>query len=165
MRGFKRATPASQATQQTSAQDNKKPSVPPPRQSPSPPPTRPTPPPSRPAPPPAAPESENPYRGKYCHYFVNAGKCNYEERTGQKCKFEHKIAPMCNSGMNCSRTKCMFSHPKVNNFLGNGRGMYPMMNHWQMGQMINPWMTPPSNQFIPSPWSIQGNQNQSQSQQ
>ena len=33
-------------------------------------------------------------RGKYCHHFVNQGICRYEERTGEKCKFEHKMAPM-----------------------------------------------------------------------
>ena len=158
MRGFKRATSASRATPKTFAPDKKKSIAPPTVPQPAPQ-TRPTPPPPRPAPPPAAaPESDNPYRGKYCHYFVNAGKCNYKERTGYKCKFEHKIAPMCNPGMNCSRTKCMFSHPKVNNFLGNTRAMNPMMNPWQLGQMINPWMTPPTNQFTQNPWNTQGSQ-------
>lgn len=49
----------------------------------------------------------NPYRGKYCHYFVNQGKCRFEERTGEQCKFEHKQAPMCNFGTSCNRLKCM----------------------------------------------------------
>ena len=69
-------------------------------------------------------EDENRYSGKYCHFFVNTGNCRYEERTGQKCKFEHKKAPMCNFGTNCSRPKCMFAHPRVNGnnlFLGQMR--------------------------------------------
>ena len=93
---------------------------------------------------------------RYCHYFVNKGRCDFEERTGSQCKFEHKMAPMCNSGMNCSRHKCMFSHPKVNPashhhpFLG--RNM--MMNPWPI---LNPWIqSPPSQLFQRTPtWSHQ----------
>ena len=105
---------------------------------------------------------------RYCHFYVNKGKCNFEERTGQKCRFEHKIAPMCNLGLNCTRLKCMYSHPKVNgvnSFLGNTRGMNQMMNPWNLGQMMNPWMTTPSNQFMPNPWNFQGRQDQNQSRQ
>ena len=109
------------------------------------------------------------YKGKYCHYFVNQGRCNYEERTGFKCKYEHKVAPMCNFGVNCSRMKCMFSHPKPNGnfgnagnsgnngFLGSGRGFPTVMNPWQM---LNPWTTAPHSQFHPNPWNTQGQQNQ-----
>ena len=97
------------------------------------------------------------YEGKYCHYFVNYGKCNYEERSGEICKFEHKQAPMCSFGINCKRLKCMYSHPrqqKNNNFLENGRKMNQWMNPWQM---LNPWMTQQQNQFQ-NPWNIrQGN--------
>ena len=103
-------------------------------------------------------ENENKYRVKYCHFFVNTGQCRYEERTGEKCKFEHKNAPMCNSGISCTRPKCMFSHPKVNGsnpFLGNMRSFNPVMNPWQM-QMINPWMTTPNQ--LNSPWNNQSNQ-------
>ena len=105
------------------------------------------------------------YKGKYCHYFVNKGRCNYEERSGLKCKFEHKVAPMCNFGISCSRIKCMFSHPKINGnsgnngntgFLGNSRSFPTMMNPWQM---VNPWMTAPQGQFPPNPWISQGKQN------
>ena len=98
------------------------------------------------------------YKGKYCHYFVNQGRCNFEERTGLKCRFEHKIAPMCNFGISCSRTKCMFSHPKLNggnnDFLGKSTGYPPMMNPWQT---LNPWMNP-QNQFLPNPWNTQRGQ-------
>ena len=97
--------------------------------------------------------------GRYCHFFVNQGDCRHEERTGNKCKFEHKIAPMCNFGMNCSRNRCMFSHPKVNgrnNFLGNARNQMTMMNPWQM---MNPWMSTPPSQFLQNPWNSQGKQN------
>ena len=112
------------------------------------------------------PEDENRYKGRYCHYFVNTGKCNYEDKTGIKCRFEHKIAPMCNFGLSCSRPKCMFSHPKVNGngnnpFLGNMRGLNPLMNPWQM---INPWITPQQNQFQNQPWNAQGYQGNANSQ-
>ena len=96
----------------------------------------------------------NPFRGKFCHYFVNHGNCKYEERTGEKCKFEHKQAPMCNYGISCTRIKCMFTHPKVpgsqksqnNNFLGQ------MMPQWNVP---NPWMTQTPNPWnVPSPWTM-----------
>ena len=94
-------------------------------------------------------------RRRYCHYFVNQGKCLYEERTGLKCKFEHKVAPMCNSGIKCTRQKCMFSHPKLattNSFLGRN---YPIMNPGpNIWQMMSPWVQTP-NQFPPSPWISQ----------
>ena len=54
-----------------------------------------------------------PQSPRYCHYFVNYGKCNFQERTGQECKFEHRKAPMCNTGTRCTRQKCMFNHPKL----------------------------------------------------
>ena len=91
---------------------------------------------------------DNVYRGRFCHFFVNKGGCTFEERTGQKCKYEHREAPMCNFGSNCSRSKCMFSHPKntgnpnQNNFLG--QMMNPWMNPW-MSQNQNPWS-------MPNPW-------------
>ena len=93
------------------------------------------------------------YKGRYCHYFVNQGHCKHEERTGSRCKFEHKPAPMCNFGTSCSRIKCMFSHPKIpgsqtahtaNTFLG------PAMSPWNM---MNPWMNQATNHF-PTPWNI-----------
>ena len=95
---------------------------------------------------------------KFCHYFVNQGRCNYVERTGFRCKFEHKVAPMCNSGMNCTRQKCMFSHPKVNTsapFLGRNA----MINPWQL---MNPWMQmPPSQLYTNSTnWNLQERPNQ-----
>ena len=101
------------------------------------------------------------YQGRYCHYFVNKGRCNHEEMTGFRCKFEHKPAPMCSYGMNCSRPKCMYAHPKIANngssignrsFLGNRRGFPQMMNPWGVG-MINPWMMPQQNQFPANPWN------------
>ena len=113
-------------------------------------------------------ESESRFKGKYCHFFVNSGKCPFEERTGDKCKFEHKSAPMFNFGISCTRPKCMFSHPNVNgsnSFLGPIRGFKPMMNPWQMS---NPWMTIHPNQIQNQqnqPWTNQRNHvNQYQNQ-
>ena len=98
-------------------------------------------------------------RKQYCHYYVNQGKCHFEDKTGEKCRFAHEQAPMCRSGMACNRNKCMFSHPNVggtNNthFLDRSRGPHQMMNTWPM---INPWMN--SNQFpqFPNPWGMDGN--------
>ena len=173
LRGFKRTNPATNAAPKaTKAAPKSATSDPSPKEAKAPP----RPPPSAPttsgqattSSPPAR-ESENVYRARYCHYFVNTGKCNYEERTGLKCRFEHRTAPMCNFGMSCSRAKCMYSHPKLtganNSFLGNSRGLAPMMNPWQQGQMMNPWMTTPASQFMPSPWNVQANPNQRQNQQ
>ena len=98
--------------------------------------------------------------GKFCHYFANTGKCNYEERTKLKCKFDHKPAPQCRSGLSCNRDKCMFSHPRPNgkalpNFLGNARNssMAPMMNPWIAGNLMNQWLQT-ANQFAPI-WQTQ----------
>ena len=90
---------------------------------------------------------------KYCHFFVNQGRCHFEERTGSKCKFLHEIAPMCNSGMNCSRFKCMYSHPKATPsraFLGQKM----MMNPWQI---INPWLQDHPTPFFPQ-WRRQNHE-------
>ena len=105
-------------------------------------------PPSSPAPPQSASAgSPTTYeRKRYCHYYANTGRCNFEEKTGKKCKFAHEQAPMCNSGISCSRPKCMFSHPKINgndNFLGHMRPLNNMVP-WQI---INPWMSAPPYQF------------------
>ena len=91
--------------------------------------------------PPIAPSSvdiqedtnDSSYKGRYCHYFVNQGQCNF--------------------GTSCSCIKCMFSHPKIpgsqtahtaNTFLG------PAMSPWNM---MNPWMNQATNHF-PTPWNI-----------
>ena len=113
-------------------------------------------------------QSQGTQKRRYCHFFVNNGKCNYEEKTGSKCKFLHEKAPMCNAGIRCSRQRCMYSHPKMNtiqNFLAG-----PMKNHpgdsvpipWQMINW-NPWNTPnPMNQHTMTinPWQKPWNQHQ-----
>ena len=97
-------------------------------------------------------------RARFCHYFVNQGKCHFEERTGKKCQFQHTQAPMCNSGLSCTRNKCMFSHPKIqrNQNPNNQNFLEQMMNTWQM---MNPWMT------ITNPWNQRMTGNKSVSQQ
>ena len=94
---------------------------------------------------------------RYCHYFVNKGRCDFEERTGSQCKFEHKMAPMCNSGMSCTRHKCMFSHPNVNpaSHLHPFLGRNMMMNTWPI---LNPWIQSSQSQDIQNMprWSHQG---------
>ena len=86
MRGFKRVDPTANATKQketakTQPKNNNGSQA---RESRAPPPSRdiPSPPPRRTAAPPEASPPDN--TGKYCHYFANYGKCNYEERTGEK---------------------------------------------------------------------------------
>ena len=85
---------------------------------------------------------------RYCHYFVNYGKCNFEERTGKECRYTHQMAPFCKSGLNCNRQKCMFSHPNLQNQKTFLQNQGPMMNPWQIlppllqaqqGVMLNPW--------------------------
>ena len=151
MRGFKRLNPAASPIQNSTAlsrhnapsfQKRKPPT--PETASPSSPPPFP-PPPSSQTPP--STESTTPSgRARYCYYFVNTGRCRFEENTGKQCKFEHKQAPMCRSGINCTRPKCMFSHPKINgnsHFLGNMRPPTTFMP-WQM---INPWIPGPQTQY------------------
>ena len=82
---------------------------------------------------------------QYCHYFTNFGKCFFEEKTGNKCRFEHKVAPMCQNGTSCNRAKCMYTHPNMagrnNHFLD--RSSAPHNNNmapWQ--QMMNPFVNP-----------------------
>ena len=153
LRGFKRSNPTAPPTQKQKDDptSNKKKSPPTSKatslQAPVP-----------PAPAPATKPAADLYKGRYCHYFVNKGSCTFEERTGQKCKYEHTQAPMCKSGINCTRFKCMYSHPKHpaiqnhtrSNFLGQVWNPFPLMN---------PWMSPPQSPWnFPSPW-IQGKQN------
>ena len=89
---------------------------------------------------------------RYCHYFSKTGRCDYEERSGLKCKFTHKQAPMCHFGTNCPRQKCMFTHPQTrpilrstNNlndrsFLGTMRNTNQLQNPWQNQNLqLNHW--------------------------
>ena len=89
---------------------------------------------------------------KYCQYFVNFGRCEFEEKSKMKCKFSHERAPMCNAGLSCSRIKCMYSHPKLpisqtiqRNFLGNPVNFGQFVNPRQHRGSMNQW----SNQSIP----------------
>ena len=56
----------------------------------------------------------------FCHFFSNYGYCAYEQRTGNKCKFEHVAeVPNCKNGTACNRFKCMFKHPNSAAQTGN----------------------------------------------
>ena len=80
---------------------------------------------------------------KYCHYWNNYGRCNYED-----CKFEHQSAPVCNYDGDCNRPKCMFTHKKQNmNFLS--KKPKPSVNPWQ--SMMAPWTNNPF-AFQSNPW-------------
>ena len=87
--------------------------------------------------------------GRYCHFFANTGHCNYEERTGLKCKFDHKQAPQCRSGLSCNRNKCMFSHPRPKGIAASNF----LVNPWQVGNLMNPWLQTP-NPFVAA-WQSQ----------
>ena len=97
-------------------------------------------------------------RALYCHYFSNYGKCYYEEKTGRTCKFQHTNAPMCQNGMACQRSKCMYKHPNMEatqaqNFLDQNHTMPRSVTPWQIQMpMINPWLT--SNQLM-NPWNME----------
>ena len=89
-------------------------------------------------------------RKQYCHYFVNKGKYNYEE----KCRFAHEQAPMCRSGLACNRSKCMYSHPNI-----GGTGIMAFLDVTRCPQlMMNPWMSQNLIQQLPNPWMMNGNQ-------
>ena len=65
---------------------------------------------------------------KPCHYFSNYGACHFEERTGRKCRFEHRprSSQLCPNGMACNIFHCQFTHPNIGahqRFLSN--------NHYQ----------------------------------
>ena len=84
-------------------------------------------------------------RIRYCHYYVNSENCSFEDRTGKKCKFQHSVAPMCRFGVNCSRFRYMYSHPKQSSnipFLQHRTNSSSIVNPWLA---MNPWTVPPMN--------------------
>ena len=96
---------------------------------------------------------------QYCHYFTNYGKCHFEEKSGQRCRFSHEVAPMCQASTSCSRVKCMYTHPNVGGrrnttFLGKSENnmtpwpqmMNPMMNPWNLMSMA-PFQHQPMSPF------------------
>ena len=108
-------------------------------------------------------------RKQYCHFFVNTGRCSYEERTRLKCKYLHEAAPFCRDGISCARPRCMFFHSQAksaghnqqsrslaqafsssSSFLDKSRNVR-VTNPWIRGSQLNPnpWMQtaslPPQN--------------------
>ena len=113
---------------------------------------------------------------KLCHFFTNTGRCNFEERTGRKCKFTHKqqstprsyspSVKMCRFGINCSKPRCSFSHPQLRSpnrshsrgpFLENIQNQQMYMNPWTPQTAINPWMWGIMNMMHPSLNHVQQN--------
>ena len=98
-------------------------------------------------------EIPQPYPNNYSPTIgSNYGKCNFEEKTGNKCRFLHQMAPLCRNGINCNRLKCMYAHPKPSpSFLNNA----PTLSPWQL---CPPWMSPQLHQMLPSSWPQQQQQ-------
>ena len=151
LRGFKRAAPGAAPEPNSAA---KTPSNSPPKSPPPPPPSRTS---TSPQSSEANTRSHEVMRTQggrimYCHYYSNYGKCLFEEKTGQTCKFAHKNAPICQNGTSCTRNKCMFKHPNTpgrNSFLSPGP-TFPM-NPWQM---INPFLNTNQSQYqYPAMWN------------
>ena len=152
LRGFKRSNPTTPPVNKANLKPpvTKEKKTPPPSSAPTPSAVSPT---SSSSPSSPAENRENvTYRNPtertlYCHYFSNYGRCNFEERTGTACKFEHNGAPMCQSGLACQRNKCMYKHPNMdgrsmtNPFLEQNKSFSQGFNPWQM-EMMNPWMNP-----------------------
>ena len=95
---------------------------------------------------------DSPRSIQYCHFFTNYGKCNFEEKTGYKCKFEHKVAPMCQNGTACNRIKCMYTHPNSggrNTAFLERSSEHNNMSPWQsmMNPLMNPWNLMTMNPF------------------
>ena len=147
LRGFKRSAPTTMA-EKLSKTNKVRNSLPP---------QRPNPP--TPEQPQGFQDKNNPNmaRPRYCHYYANTGKCSFEERTGSKCKFLHKDAPMCQRGVACTRNKCMYKHPNMagryHSFLDRSSGtpQNPGNQNPHPWMMINPWWNP-SQVPVPSPW-------------
>ena len=85
----------------------------------------------------------------YCHYFSNYGKCTYEEKSGNPCKFSHEKAPQCSFNERCNREKCMYSHSKQRQapnhqrkspFLFQGAGRQPKRQMNQFQDLMAPLM-------------------------
>ena len=97
----------------------------------------------------------------FCHFFVNFGRCNFQSRTRQRCKFERKEAPSCNYGPGCTRTKCQFSHPRAKPFLERRQfaPSPPWLNPWQTpnnhGAIRNQQVLPPVSSWQVNPWMNQ----------
>ena len=177
MRGFKRINPSSAPAPRKPAPPTKhsplaKPAPDKPRTT-TPPTGNPSCPP-KPSPSPPDPITESlsvnedntgtPLRTRYCHFFVNTGFCEY----GNICRYKHEIAPMCRAGINCSRLRCMYSHPRISgnnnhNFLGKGMPLYP--NPWITQQPQNQSQQKQQNQFQQQPQNQFHHQAQEQYQQ
>ena len=86
---------------------------------------------------------------QYCHYYTNFGICQYEERTGNQCRFVHKIAPVCQNAFTCNRRMCMYTHPNYGgqgqHFLGH-QGQNKMTHRTPQQTFPNQWSSP-ANQF------------------
>ena len=110
--------------------------------------------------------NEGPKRIQYCHFFSNFGQCNYEEKTGRKCKFAHEKAPMCKFGSECNRKKCMYSHSQVrkinsqtmqNSHFKSKESPFLRQSHQNMNQYWQP-QPPPQLWMLQQMWEMMANQ-------
>ena len=100
---------------------------------------------------------------KFCHFYSNFGKCNFEVETGAKCKFTHKKAPNCKFDGNCNRKKCMYSHYKQNSPPGyeTQPNVSQKKNHFlHEGSRFptSPWQVQMQPNMFKQMWEIMGNQ-------
>ena len=104
-------------------------------------------------------------RTRFCHYYSNFGKCEFERKTGSKCKYEHsENAPLCENGTKCSRNKCMFKHPHMAPLCENGTSCSRpkcMFKHPNLAARDNSFLarnaltrSPFMDHQIPNPWQL-----------
>ena len=110
--------------------------------------------------------NDRPQRIQYCHFFNNFGHCQFEEKTGRKCKFSHEKAPTCKFGTECNRKKCMYSHSQArknnaqypqNFHLGSHEFPFLRQPHQNMNQYWQP-QPQPQMWMLQQMWEMMANQ-------
>ena len=85
------------------------------------------------------------------------GRGFYELQTNRQCRYEHRIAPVCTDGTDCSRTKCMYTHPNLarqnRSFLDHKALNTSQTVQENLRARRNPWTARPISQSTQSPSS------------